>query len=217
MNNWDHYNEPTHRENVYMPSGMVGVSGAAQKNYPNMGVQTPQHLWTAAQAQAQQAQAQLPQLWAAVHAQVLQDAQAQLAQQAKPTPAWLQDRLADVTVGGQTSDQIERELLAQQTPQPHWLVTGKHAQQLDLGRPDNVRQPAHYSRYVIEPVTFIGANKLPFDVGNVIKYVCRYDAKNGLEDLEKAKRYVEIVIERVKREQRVANGERAQAVWSEII
>lgn len=94
-------------------------------------------------------------------------------------------------------------------------------QDFDLPRfeqlPDMVRQPNHYARYTIEPVTFIGANKLPFDVGNVIKYVCRYDAKNGLEDLEKAKRYVEIVIERVKRETRIANGERAEAVWSEII
>lgn len=83
--------------------------------------------------------------------------------------------------------------------------------------PDMVHQPNHYARYVIEPVTFIGANKLPFDVGNVIKYVCRYDAKNGIEDLEKAKRYVEIVIERVKREARIDNGERAETVWSEII
>lgn len=88
----------------------------------------------------------------------------------------------------------------------------------DTPSPDDmVHQPNHYARYVIEPVTFIGANKLPFDVGNVIKYVCRYDAKNGIEDLEKAKRYVEIVIERVKREARIDNGERAETVWSEII
>lgn len=87
---------------------------------------------------------------------------------------------------------------------------------VDLPRAE-VFRPGYYARFVIDPVTFNCANKLPFDVGNVIKYVCRYDAKNGIEDLEKAKRYVEIVIERVKREARIDNGERAETVWSEII
>jgi hypothetical protein len=38
-------------------------------------------------------------------------------------------------------------------------------------------------------------NELPFWMGNVIKYILRADAKNGLEDLYKAKRYLEIRIE----------------------
>lgn len=112
----------------------------------------------------------------------------------------LQNELGQVGIGWQ-----EARAYAQA---PYYASTPSH---------DMVRQPSHYARYVIEPVTFIGANKLPFDVGNVIKYVCRYDAKNGIEDLEKAKRYVEIVIERVKREARIDNGERAETVWSEII
>lgn len=82
---------------------------------------------------------------------------------------------------------------------------------------DQVHQPAHYARYVIEPATFIGANKLPFDVGNVIKYVCRFDAKNGREDLRKAARYIEMLIERLDREDRVAAGEAAGVVWSEML
>lgn len=78
---------------------------------------------------------------------------------------------------------------------------------------DNVHQPHHYARFVIEPVTFINANKLPFNIGNVIKYAVRYDAKNGLEDLKKARRYLDIHIECLEREQRVAEGESAEDVW----
>ena len=67
---------------------------------------------------------------------------------------------------------------------------------------DAVFRPAHYARYAIEPITFITANQLPFLVGNVIKYVMRYDAKNGLEDLRKARRYIDILIEDVERRER---------------
>ena len=54
---------------------------------------------------------------------------------------------------------------------------------------DNVVLPKHYSRFQIEPVRFIGENQLNFFQGNIIKYVLRYDAKNGLEDVRKAGRY----------------------------
>jgi hypothetical protein len=58
-----------------------------------------------------------------------------------------------------------------------------------------VTRPTHYTRWKIEPITFIMDNELPFWMGNVIKYILRADAKNGLEDLYKAKRYLEIRIE----------------------
>ena len=58
----------------------------------------------------------------------------------------------------------------------------------------NTEQPSYYSRFPIQPIDFISANKIDFLVGNVIKYVCRYDAKNGLEDLKKAKDYLEKLI-----------------------
>lgn len=82
---------------------------------------------------------------------------------------------------------------------------------------DPILQPHHYSRFVIEPITFTLANKLPFNIGNVVKYACRYDAKNGIEDLEKAKRYLDIHIEMLKREERIKNGEDAREVWKVMI
>lgn len=65
---------------------------------------------------------------------------------------------------------------------------------------DNPVRPNHYLRYKITPLRFIMENNLPFPVGNIIKYVCRFDAKNGLEDLEKAKEYLEILIRKAKGE-----------------
>lgn len=59
---------------------------------------------------------------------------------------------------------------------------------------DPVVLPHHYARFKIEPVTFIMENKIAFAPGNVIKYVCRHDAKNGLEDLRKARRYLDLMI-----------------------
>lgn len=39
------------------------------------------------------------------------------------------------------------------------------------------------------------ANNLSYMQGNVIKYVVRYPFKNGIADLEKAKHYIEMLIE----------------------
>ena len=38
-------------------------------------------------------------------------------------------------------------------------------------------------------------NKLVFPTGNVIKYVMRWRDKNGVQDLQKAKRYIDMMIE----------------------
>ena len=53
----------------------------------------------------------------------------------------------------------------------------------------------HYSKLAIQPVTYINANGLNYLQGNVIKYVTRYKDKNGLQDLEKAKHYIDMLIE----------------------
>lgn len=59
----------------------------------------------------------------------------------------------------------------------------------------NALSPEHYSRWAIEPWDFIMANSLDFMRGNIIKYVMRYDAKNGVEDLKKARVYLDKLIE----------------------
>ena len=78
-----------------------------------------------------------------------------------------------------------------------------------------VVHPNHYSRFVIEPVTFCAANNLSFNISNIIKYVCRAEFKNGREDLQKAIRYLEMEIESMARWERVAAGESPQDVWKD--
>ena len=53
----------------------------------------------------------------------------------------------------------------------------------------------HYSKLAIQPVEYINKNNLTYLQGNVIKYVTRYKDKNGVEDLQKAKHYIDLLIE----------------------
>lgn len=54
---------------------------------------------------------------------------------------------------------------------------------------------AHYKDCAIQPIEFIHANKLGYCEGNVVKYISRWRQKNGLVDLEKAKHYIDLLIE----------------------
>lgn len=53
----------------------------------------------------------------------------------------------------------------------------------------------HYKSQGIQPWDFIVANNMGFLDGNVVKYVARYKQKNGLQDLEKARHYLDKLIE----------------------
>ena len=54
----------------------------------------------------------------------------------------------------------------------------------------------HYSKLAIQPVTYINANGLSYLQGNVIKYITRFKSKGTpLQDLEKAKHYIDMLIE----------------------
>jgi len=54
----------------------------------------------------------------------------------------------------------------------------------------------HYKKMKIQPSKFVMENKLLFAEGNVIKYICRHPYKGGKEDLEKAKHFIDMIIER---------------------
>lgn len=53
----------------------------------------------------------------------------------------------------------------------------------------------HYKDLKIQPIEFIHANNIPFCEANAIKYLCRWRNKNGIEDLKKAKHYIDLLIE----------------------
>ncbi len=54
---------------------------------------------------------------------------------------------------------------------------------------------SHYKKYNIQPVEFIIKNNIGFCEGNIIKYVLRFKDKGGIADLEKAKHYIELLID----------------------
>ena len=65
---------------------------------------------------------------------------------------------------------------------------------------DNINYPAHYTTGKIEVIDFITDKGLNYCRGNIIKYVVRAGIKNAateVEDLKKAKWYIEREIMRV--------------------
>jgi hypothetical protein len=59
---------------------------------------------------------------------------------------------------------------------------------------DPVNSPKHYTQGDMEVITAIEGLGLDYHQGNVLKYISRYRFKNGMEDLQKAKWYVERLI-----------------------
>ena len=70
-----------------------------------------------------------------------------------------------------------------------------------------MRIPDHY-RTDIQPIEYIMSNNMGFCEGNVIKYISRWEMKGGIDDLEKAKHYIEMLIE----QENKRNGNNAELV-----
>nr|DAP21573.1 MAG TPA: nucelotide kinase [Caudoviricetes sp.] len=71
---------------------------------------------------------------------------------------------------------------------------------------DNVNHPKHYKLGngletidILEAVTVNLQGIEAVCIGNVLKYICRYSKKNGLEDLKKAQWYLNHVIEKIEK------------------
>ena len=83
-----------------------------------------------------------------------------------------------------------------------------------VSRDNMVTHPPHYqSKTGLETIDVIEAFTSDLkgieatDTGNIIKYMCRWKSKNGLQDLEKAKWYLEHLIDRVKKTEREKHNE----------
>ena len=58
-------------------------------------------------------------------------------------------------------------------------------------------RPKHYDNdSTIDVIDFCNIYSLDFTEGNIIKYIVRYKLKNGVQDLEKARDYLDRLIER---------------------
>lgn len=78
----------------------------------------------------------------------------------------------------------------------HWCPRDSH---------DMVNNPSHYqSEMGLETIDVIEAFTSDLkgieavDTGNILKYICRWKKKNGIQDLKKAKWYLEHLINEVK-------------------
>ena len=53
----------------------------------------------------------------------------------------------------------------------------------------------HYQKMAIQPIDYIMQNNLGFCEGNIVKYVTRWRDKAGVQDLLKARQYIDFLIE----------------------
>jgi hypothetical protein len=65
---------------------------------------------------------------------------------------------------------------------------------------NDVAKQAHYTGTAIEPIAYMRALFTPQEFegylrGNILKYLSRYPKKGGVEDLKKAKVYLDWLIE----------------------
>lgn len=75
---------------------------------------------------------------------------------------------------------------------------------------DNVNSPSHYTQGKYETIDVVrdvlGPEKFEGHcVGNILKYVFRYPYKNGIEDLKKAEKYLEWLIETKEKQETVSH------------
>ena len=59
----------------------------------------------------------------------------------------------------------------------------------------DITSPDYYKKGNIEVTDFIIDQSMSFLEGNVVKYITRYKEKSGIEDLRKARWYLEKLIE----------------------
>ncbi len=76
-----------------------------------------------------------------------------------------------------------------------------HHKQLEML--DKVNHPKHYNTNSIETIDIIKGSMAAYQFqgylqGNILKYICRYRDKNGLEDVLKAQWYLNKLIEELK-------------------
>jgi len=78
----------------------------------------------------------------------------------------------------------------------HLVAFGEYEKNTQVDKPLDIQiGGSHYKDLAIQPIEYITQNNLPYIEGNIIKYVTRYKLKNGLEDLNKAKHYLDMLIE----------------------
>lgn len=72
---------------------------------------------------------------------------------------------------------------------------------------------SHYKDMAIQPVDYIHKNGIGYIEGSVIKYVSRWRSKGGVEDLMKARHFIDLLIEAETVGAIEPQAEHAKDVW----
>lgn len=95
----------------------------------------------------------------------------------------------------QNNGAIEKVLGLQQDPRPNHLPQlASKLFKIDVANEVQVGGD-HYKKNAIQPWDYIVSNDLGYLEGNVVKYVSRWKDKGGRQDLEKAKHYLDKLLE----------------------
>ncbi|OCR99056.1 hypothetical protein A9K75_08575 [Campylobacter fetus subsp. testudinum] len=72
----------------------------------------------------------------------------------------------------------------------------------------------HYQSMGMQPIELINLIDLNYNLGNVIKYIVRYPNKNGLEDLKKARHYIEF--EKQYKTHKKSHPKKVSHIWEDF-
>ena len=114
---------------------------------------------------------------------------AQVNNEKKDYEMFLRMRFSDIDPAKITTNLIRK---LNEFALTHMITMNTHSKSVALSMQEG---GSHYKDMPIQPIEFITRNGLSFGQGNVIKYICRYKAKNGLQDLKKARHYIDLMIE----------------------
>ncbi len=82
---------------------------------------------------------------------------------------------------------------------------------------DPINNPAHYTHGTIEPISVIEDWNLGFHDGNALKYIARWKYKGGVEDLKKARGYLDRRIEPLSRSRMTHDRSNETDVVAELV
>ena len=83
---------------------------------------------------------------------------------------------------------------------PHYNITRVVGGELTFSKQEDIKKPARYNkRGKLECWDVILDQEMGFLEGSVLKYLWRYKEKNGIHDLEKAKVYIDKIIQGLKK------------------
>lgn len=93
-------------------------------------------------------------------------------------------------------------MIVAEVPRPTGAINPEEIAPKVVALDDPVNHPSHYTYGKIETIDFIEDKGLGFCLGNVVKYVTRAGHKNdALEDLKKARWYLDREISRLEKEE----------------